>query len=599
MPGCNGRDRGCNITLPERVQTSVWSFFAREFEKYLKGVKQMNRKLCATPRVGQHWQDIDFANAEKCVKKLQMRIAKAVKERKWGKVKALQWTLTHSYYAKVLAVKQVAENRGKRTSGVDHELWDTPDGKLKAIGKLKRHGYRPLPLRRVYIPKKNGKLRPLSIPTMTDRAMQTLYRFALDPVAETMADAHSYGFRKGCCVQDAIEHCFTSLSRGTSPAWILEGDIKGCFDHISHKWLLDNIPMDKEILGKFLKSGFVDGGIFHNSEEGTPQGGTISTVLCNMTLDGLEPLLKERFVRKYRNGRMYNPKVNFTRYADDFIVTGESPELLDEQVKPLIRQFLQERGLTLSEEKTKITHIEDGFDFLGCNIRKFKGKLLTRPSKTSEKAFLAKIRAVIRANRMACQQDLIAKLNPIIRGWTNFHRFNVASRVFHHADFQIYQALWKWAKRRHPNKGSRWIAQRYFHRIGNRTWTFSVQWRRTDGSTGYYALEYASDVKIARYPKIQDGANPYDEEWQLYFEERETDKMRISVKGNATLRKIFRIQKGRCALCGERLTLETGARCHKYTDGMRTMNYLVHPNCHRKIHSFPLLRPAYCGSNRL
>lgn len=231
MPGCNGRDRGCNITLPEREQTSVWSFFAREFEKFLKGVKQMNRKLCAAPHAGQRWQDIDFANVEKCVKKLQMRIAKAAKEEKWGKVKALQWTLTHSYYAKVLAVKQVTENRGKRTSGVDHELWDTPDGKLKAVGKLKRHGYRPSPLRRVYIPKKNGKLRPLSIPTMTDRAIQTLYRFALDPVAETTADTHSYGFRKGRCVQDAIEHCFTSLSRGTSPAWILEGDIKGFSPH--------------------------------------------------------------------------------------------------------------------------------------------------------------------------------------------------------------------------------------------------------------------------------------------------------------------------------------------------------------------------------
>lgn len=187
----------------------------------------MNRKLCAAPHTGQRWQNIDFANVEKCVKKLQMRIAKAAKEEKWGKVKALQWTLTHSYYAKVLAVKQVTENRGKRTSGVDYELWDTPDGKLKAVGKLKRHGYRPSPLRRVYIPKKNGKLRPLSIPTMTDRAIQTLYRFALDPVAETTADTHSYGFRKGRCVQDAIEHCFTSLSRGTSPAWILEGDIKG------------------------------------------------------------------------------------------------------------------------------------------------------------------------------------------------------------------------------------------------------------------------------------------------------------------------------------------------------------------------------------
>lgn len=347
--------------------------YGREIPKHSHGTQNLERYCFGTggnPSANQHAGyfgkeggdyvmekpqiDIDFANAEKCVKKLQMRIAKAVKERKWGKVKALQWTLTHSYYAKVLAVKQVTENRGKRTSGVDHELWDTPDGKLKAIGKLKRHGYRPLPLRRVYIPKKNGKLRPLSIPTMTDRAMQTLYRFALDPVAETTADAHSYGFRKGRCVQDAIEHCFTSLSRGTSPAWILEGDIKGCFDHISHEWLLDNIPMDKEILGKFLKSGFMDSGNFRDTEEGTPQGGTISTVLCNMALDGLESLLKERFVRKYRNGRMYNPKVNFTRYADDFIVTGESPELLDEQVKPLIRQFLQGEALPCQKKKPRL-----------------------------------------------------------------------------------------------------------------------------------------------------------------------------------------------------------------------------------------------------
>ena len=168
----------------------------------------MNRQLCATPRTAQSWQDIDFKAAERSVKKLQMRIAKAVKEKKWGKVKALQWTLTHSFYAKALAVKQVTENQGTRTSGVDHELWDTPNGKFKAIGKLKRRGYKAQPLRRVYIPKKNGKLRPLSIPTMTDRAMQTLYRLALEPIAETTADPHSYGFRPQRCVQDAIEHCF-------------------------------------------------------------------------------------------------------------------------------------------------------------------------------------------------------------------------------------------------------------------------------------------------------------------------------------------------------------------------------------------------------
>ena len=370
----------------------------------------MNRQLCAAPRTAQHWQDIDFAAAERSVKKLQMRIAKAVKEQDWGKVKALQWTLTHSFYAKALAVKQVTENKGKRTSGVDRELWDTPAGKLKAIGKLRRRGYKAHPLRRVYIPKKNGKLRPLSIPTMTDRAMQTLYRFALEPIAETTADTHSYGFRVQRCVQDAIEHCFVSLSRTSGPQWVLEGDIKGCFDHISHEWIMANIPMDKAILRQFLKSGFMEKGKLFPTEEGTPQGGTISTVICNMVLDGMEPMLKDYFVRKWVNGRMFNPKINFTRYADDFIVTGTSPELLQQEVKPMLQQFLLERGLTLSEEKTVITHIDDGFDCLGCNARKYNGKLLIRPSKAGIKAFLAKVRGIIRQNKATQQKDLIMGL---------------------------------------------------------------------------------------------------------------------------------------------------------------------------------------------
>lgn len=486
----------------------------------------MNRQLCATPRTAQSWQEIDFKAAERSVKKLQMRIAKAVKEKKWGKVKALQWTLTHSFYAKALAVKQVTENQGKRTSGVDHELWDTPSGKSKAIGKLKRRGYKAQPLRRVYIPKKNGKLRPLSIPTMTDRAMQTLYRLALEPIAETTADPHSYGFRPQRCVQDAIEHCFNCLAISTAPQWVLEGDIKGCFDNISHNWILEHIPMDKSILRQFLKSGYIEQGQLHETEAGTPQGGTISTVICNMVLDGMEKLLKGHFQRKWMNGKLFNPKVNFTRYADDFIVTGVSPDILEYEVKPMIQGFLQERGLTLSQEKTVITHIDEGFDFLGCNVRKYNGKLLIRPSKAGIKSFLAKVRGIIRQNKAASQQDLIMRLNPVIRGWVNFHRFNVSSKTFQYIDAQIFFALWRWAKRRHHNKGARWIAKRYFHRIYRRNWTFSCQWKREDGTTGYYALEYASDTKIARFPAIRDKANPYDEEWQLYLEERETEKMR-------------------------------------------------------------------------
>lgn len=558
----------------------------------------MNRQLCATPHNVQCWQDIDFKTAEQRVKKLQMRIAKAVKEGKWGKVKSLQWTLTHSFHAKALAVKQVTENHGKRTSGVDHETWETPNAKFNAIARLNRHGYKAQPLRRVYIPKKNGKMRPLSIPTMTDRAMQTLYRFALEPVAEVTADHNSFGFRPGRCVQDALEHCFTNLARETSPMWVLEGDIKGCFDNISHEWILKHIPMDKAILRQFLKSGYVESGQLFPTEFGTPQGGTISTVICNMVLDGIEPMLKLHFPRRWKDGRIYNPKVHFIRYADDFIVTGETPEILTGEVKPLIESFLAKRGLTLSDEKTVVTHIDTGFDFLGCNIRKYNGKLLIRPSKKSTKAFLAKIRGIIRQLKAASQKELIVRLNPIIRGWTNFHRFNVSSEVFSYVDSQIFLALWKWAKRRHRNKGAGWVAKRYFHRINNRNWTFASTYRLEDGNISYVPLNYAADVHITRFPKICSEATPYDERWALYFEERETEKMRLSLKGRRALLHLFNRQRGQCYFCGEHITIATGAKYQELTFGTHFVKCLVHPNCHLNTHSSQL-QSAYYGSNRL
>lgn len=546
----------------------------------------MNGKPCASPGIATSWETIDWPTARAYVKKLQMRIVKAQKEGRYSKVKSLQWLLTHSFYAKALAVKRVTSNPGKKTSGVDHELWLTPQAKFNAISKLKRRGYTPQPLRRHYIRKKNGKMRPLSIPTMTDRAMQTLYRFSLEPIAETYADPNSYGFRIGRSTHDAIEQCFTDLDKAKSPEWILEGDIKGCFDHISHEWLLENIPMDTLVLEKWLKCGFVETKRLFPTEEGTPQGGSISPTLMNMTLDGLERFLHEKLpTRKKIEGKTHFNKMNFVRYADDFIITGESQEFLRSKVLPLVKLFLKERGLQLSEEKTFITHIDDGFDFLGKNIRKYGGKLLIKPSKTTIKSFLSKVRDIIKANKSTKQETLIRKLNPVIRGWVNNQKFVVSSKVFGRVDFEIYKCLWQWAKRRHKNKGHKWIAKRYWHHIGNRQWTFSEPLKRTsaDGNQVYAKLEYATDTKIIRFKKIVAEANPFDERWAGYFEERDGEKMLHSTKGRERLLSMWRRQHRCCMVCGEPITSETGFKVHtpaaKYS-----YKSMVHPACHKELH---------------
>ena len=219
------------------------------------------------------WDSINWKNTKAEVHRLQMRIAKAVSEGRHGKVKALQWLLTHSSHAKLLAVRRVVQNKGGKTPGVDKIIWKTPRQKMEAARSLTRRGYQTQPLRRIYIPKKDGRQRPLSIPTMKCRAMQGLHLLALDPIAEFYADKNSYGFRPKRSTADALEACFGALSQRGSSQWILEADIKSCFDKISHDWLRKNIPMDKEILSKWLSAGYIDNGVLHQTELGTPQGG--------------------------------------------------------------------------------------------------------------------------------------------------------------------------------------------------------------------------------------------------------------------------------------------------------------------------------------
>ena len=284
------------------------------------------RTAGAASHAAEGWHTINWKSAYRIVCRLQARIVKAIQEGRWGKVKALQYLLTHSFSGKALAIRRVTENQGKGTPGVDREIWDTPEKKATALQALRQRGYNPQPLRRVYIPKKNGKMRPLGIPTMRDRAMQALYLQALDPIAETMADPNSYGFRKERSTADAIEQCHIVLSNRGGARWIFEGDIKSCFDRISHEWLMAHIPMCKTILQKWLKAGFMEKHVFYATEEGTPQGGICSPVLANMALDGLERELRGRYPKASALSR--KAKVNLVRYADDFIITGKFQKTL-------------------------------------------------------------------------------------------------------------------------------------------------------------------------------------------------------------------------------------------------------------------------------
>ncbi len=384
----------------------------------------------AAPGPAVDWHSIDWWKVYRTVRRLQARIVKAVRAGRWGKVMALVYLLTHSFSGRALAILRVVTNSGAITPGVDGILWNTPEDKGAAFSALRRHGYQPQPLRRVYIPKSNGKLPPLGIPTVVDRAMQALHLLGLDPLEETLADRNSFGFRQGRCCADALRRCHQLLGIPHGARWILEGDIKSCYDRISHDWLLANVPMDKVILRKWLKAGFLEEGVLFATTEGTPQGGIISPALANRTLDGLEDLLAGHYADA--DGYSRKHKVHLVRYADDFIITGTSEVLLEYGVKPLVARFLSERGLELSHEKTRITRVEDGFDFLGQTIRRFdNGKVLIKPSKKSVKTFLAGIREVIKEEGGHCTAgELIRALNQKIKGWTMYHRHACSSRTF-------------------------------------------------------------------------------------------------------------------------------------------------------------------------
>jgi RNA-directed DNA polymerase len=504
-----------------------------------------------------NWHNINWSVCHRAVRSLQKRIVKALQRDNWRKVKRLSYLLTRSLAARALAIKRVTENSGKKTPGIDGKLWKTPQQKIDAVEKISQwYNYCPLPLKRIYIPKANNpnKKRPISIPILEDRSRQALHMQALQAISETLADPNSYGFRPKRQCADAIEQCFKVLCQKGSAVWVLEADIKGFFDNISFKWILENIPMDKQLLNQWLNCGFIDKNKFSATEKGVPQGGIISPIIGNMVLDKLETLIV---------GTRYHQKANnvyFVRYADDFIITASSKEYLEEIVLPKIKTFLKPRDVELSEEKTFITHINDGFDFLGQTIRKFprkqgkNSKLQITPSKKSIKTIKTKIKDICNRSKGLSQHRLIDQLNPVIRGWANYHRHWQCSNAFSNIDSYIWKCVYRWSRKRHPNKTGWWVAARYFSEKNGYKWTFR------DAAIDKNLIYCSQIAPSQHHIKITGSANPFCETWVDYFLERDVKLKARSVSNFK--RKVLKRQNGICPNCQQTIEVKEEVDLH-------------------------------------